>query len=151
MLSFGMLPSIGGISAIGMKVLGVFIGVLYGWIFVGFIWPSLLGMFALRLSGYDTILNVFITGFGDGLVLKIFFLFIFARYLDQCGLTHFIANWYINQKICAGRPWVLTTAIFIATSLVCGFINVYGGIVIMCYVLYSILKVTGYQKGDKAI
>lgn len=148
MFCFGFLPSFGGITEMGMKVLGIFLGVLYGWIFVGFIWPSLLGMFALGLSGYDSILNVYIAGFGDGLVLKIFFLFLFARYLDECGLTTFIAHWFIGRKVCQGRPWILTTAIFIATALICGFINVYGGIVIMWYILYSILKTAGYKRGD---
>ena len=148
MFCFGFLPPFGGITALGMKVLGIFLGVLYGWIFVGFIWPSLLGMIALGLSGYDTIINVYIAGFGDSLVLKIFFLFLFARYLDECGLTTFIAHWFINRKICLGRPWVLTAAIFVATSLICGFINVYGGIVIMWYVLYSILQAVGYKRGD---
>lgn len=148
MFGFGYLPTINGITDLGMKVLGIFLGVLYGWIFVGFIWPSLIGMLALGLSGYDSILNVFAAGFGDSLVLKIFFLFIFARFLDQCGLTAFIAHWFTSRKVCQGRPWVLTTFIFVAASLICGFINVYGGIVIMWYILYSLLKEVGYQKGD---
>ena len=37
----GFLPTFGGITELGMKVLGVFLGLLYGWIFIGFIWPRL--------------------------------------------------------------------------------------------------------------
>mgnify|MGYP000962818424 CR=1 FL=1 len=35
----GFIPPIGGdITVMGMKILGVFIGVLYGWTFLGFFW-----------------------------------------------------------------------------------------------------------------
>ena len=61
-INTGFLPT-------GMKVLGVFLGLLYGWIFIGFIWPSLLGMLALGMTGYASIIDVFIGGFGHANVL----------------------------------------------------------------------------------
>ena len=41
-----------GISSFGMSVMGVFIGLLYGWTFIGFIWPSMLSIFALGVCGF---------------------------------------------------------------------------------------------------
>ena len=46
---FGFLPPLAPITTEGMKVAGIFIGVIYGWSTVGMIWPSLLGLFALCL------------------------------------------------------------------------------------------------------
>ena len=144
----GFLPPIGGITPLGMNVLGVFLGLLYGWIFVGFIWPSLFGMFALGLTGYDSIINVFVAGFGDPTVLKIFFIFAFAGILQTTNLTTYLANWFISRKICRGKPWVLISFIFLASAIVGGFINQYAAIVIVWYLFYGICKATGYKKDE---
>ena len=148
MFGVGFLPAIGGITALGMKVLGVFLGLLYGWIFVGFIWPSLVGMIALGLSGYGSILSVFQAGFGDATVLKIFFVLLFASILSTTDLTTYIANWCVSRKICQGRPWVLTTLIFLGSLFIGGFINQFGGIVIMWYIFYGIAQAAGFKRGD---
>lgn len=51
MLCGGFLPTFGQVTPLGMKVFGVFLGLLYGWIFVGILWPSVLGFFTLSLTG----------------------------------------------------------------------------------------------------
>lgn len=148
MFGVGFLQPIGGITALGMKVLGVFLGLLYGWIFVGFIWPSLIGMIALGLSGYANILSVFQAGFGDAMVLKIFFVLLFASILSATDLTTYIANWCISRSFCKGRPWVLTALIFAGSVFIGGFINQFGGIVIMWYIFYGICQAAGFKRGD---
>ena len=52
-LFFGtqFLPPFGLITELGMKVLGVFFGLLWGWVFVDIVWSSLLGFFILALTG----------------------------------------------------------------------------------------------------
>ena len=98
--AIGFLPPFGQITPLGMKVLGCFIGVIYGWIFVGFIWPSLFGMIALGIVGYDSIVNVFGAALGNSTVIQTFFTFIFVATLDASGLTKFIAEWCVSRKIC---------------------------------------------------
>ena len=147
----GFLPPIGGITEMGMRVLGVFIGLLYGWIFIGFIWTSLFGMLALGLTGYDSIINVFSAGFGNATVLKVFFIFVFAGILQATDLTTYIANWCVSRKICRGRPWVLIICIFITSVILGGFINQYAGIVIIWYIFYGICKTVGLKKGDALV
>ena len=127
----GFLPAFGQITPMGMKVLGVFLGLIYGWIFLGFVWPSLFGMLALGFTGYSNVLGVFSAAFGNNVVLQCFFVFVFVALLDVSGLTNFIAKWCVSRKICAGRPWVLTALFFVASFLVAGCINLYGGIIIL--------------------
>lgn len=146
--AIGFLPPFGQITPLGMKCLGVFIGVIYGWIFVGFIWPSLFGMIALGLVGYDSILNIFCSAIGNQTVIQCLFCFIFVATLEASGLTDFIAKWCISRKICVGRPWVFTAFFFLASFFVAGCINLYGGIVILWSILYSICKLVGFKKGD---
>lgn len=148
MFGIGFIQPIGGITPLGMKVLGVFLGLLYGWIFVGFIWPSLIGMVALGMSGYASILSVFQAGFGDATVLKIFFVLLFASILSTTDLTSYIANWCVSRKICQGRPWILTALIFLGSIFIGGFINQFGGIIIMWYIFYGICQAAGFKRGD---
>lgn len=100
MFGVGYLQPWGSLNVIGMKVLGIFIGLLWGWTFIGFVWPSMLGVIALGLSGYQTVAQALTGGFGavNNTVLCIF-LFIFAAYMDKIGLSRIIANWFISRKI----------------------------------------------------
>ena len=66
------LPPIGGITPYGMDILGIFLGSIYGWVFVDFIWPSFFGMLMLVVVGYGTTAEVFKAGFGDSIVLNLF-------------------------------------------------------------------------------
>ena len=54
LLTFGIgfLPPV-GITAMGMNILGVFLGMLYGWTFIGFAWPSMICLVALGFTGCD--------------------------------------------------------------------------------------------------
>lgn len=52
LFGIGLIPPFGAISVIGMKVLGVFIGTIYGWLTLGLIWPSIFSLVALGLVGY---------------------------------------------------------------------------------------------------
>lgn len=54
MFGFGYLPPIDPITVLGMQILGIFLGMVYGWIFVGIAWPSLAGLIALMQTGYMT-------------------------------------------------------------------------------------------------
>ena len=50
MLGFGHLQPIGSITPLGMDILGIFIGLIYGWSTVGTIWPSLVGILAMGFT-----------------------------------------------------------------------------------------------------
>ena len=40
MFGFGQLPPVEPLTALGMRLIGVFLGLLYGWIFIDIVWPS---------------------------------------------------------------------------------------------------------------
>ena len=82
MLSGWLLPPIASITPLGMKVLGIFIGSVYAWCLIEFVWPSLLAMMMLGVSGYSTISGVLSAVFGDIVVLQCMFTFIFIKVMD---------------------------------------------------------------------
>ena len=69
-------PFTDSITETGMEVLGIFLGVLYGWTFISMIWPSLLGMVACGFTGLMTIQESFLQGFGADIVIITLFVFL---------------------------------------------------------------------------
>ena len=58
------------LTPFGMTIVGIFIGLLYGWTFIGFVWPSMMSIFALGLCGYfKTPQAAFANAFSNHLVI----------------------------------------------------------------------------------
>ena len=45
------MPVFGQITDVGMRVLGVFLGIVYGWIFIDLLWVSFAGFALLTVTG----------------------------------------------------------------------------------------------------
>ena len=112
MVLFRFVPPISQITPYGMEILGIFLGSIWGWCTVGFIWPSLLGLVLLGLSDYGTIAAVFGEGFGNDTVLMLMMTFIFFAFVNKSGLMNFVANRFIGLQINVGNPWRLTFLFF---------------------------------------
>lgn len=145
----GFIEPFGQITPMGMKVLGVFLGVLYGWCTVGLLWPSLLCFVALGSTGYCTISEAVSVGFGNNTVLLIFFIFMLAAYCEKSGLSQWIANWFISRKVGEGRPWMFTILIFGAAYVMSGLVSMYATIVILWGIFYKICDIAGIPKKSK--
>jgi len=152
MIFFGYLPSpIETITPLGMKCIGITIGILYGWIFLSFIWPSFIGMIFYGFSGVLPFNQAFNASFGDSIYVMLFLIFVFFAYFDMVGTTKYIANWFASRKICEGHPWVLTIMLFIACVVVsCLAGNTPGGL-LMWSVLYGLFDSYGFKKEDRYV
>lgn len=149
MFGFGYLPPIYPLERLGMQVLGVFIGLLIAWTFIGFIWPSLLGMIALGLTDYATMNNVFMYGFGNLMPLFVLFVSIYSVYLEDTGLMRKLAFWFLSRKICYGRPWAFTFMLLLTAYIMSALVGVFVAIFLVWEIFYNICGVVGYQKGEK--
>lgn len=108
MIGIGMLPAVDPITPFGMKILGIFVGMLYGWTFCSMIWVSFLGMLMLCLTGAYTMTDFMAISFGSETVMFIMLMFVFTALLEHFGLTKYIANWFISRKFVEGRPWLFS-------------------------------------------
>lgn len=149
MFGIGMIPPIEPLTQLGMQVLGIFAGLLYGWSFVDLIWPSLLGMVALGLTDYGTMVSVFKEGFGDDIFVMVFFMFVYSSYLNRSGFTQFIADWFVSRKVAIGRPWVFSLMIFLTAYVIGASISLTATIIIVWNIFYGICDAVGYKPGDK--
>jgi len=148
MFGFGRLPVVSPLTQLGMQLIGIFFGLLYGWIFVGNIWPSLAGLLALMLvvgMKPKALLN---SSFGDPIVVMMFFIFIFCATINYYGLSKLISVQFISNPIVAGRPWLFTLVFLSSIALLGGLTSSSPAVLIGWNILYSICNICGYQKGD---
>lgn len=147
MIGIGFLSPFGQITAYGMDILGIFIGLIYGWTFIGFLWPSLFGLVVLGYTDFAAnVTTATASGFGESLVWQVFFMMIFADILRRLGLTEFIGYWLLSRKICVGRPWLLIFFIFTVAFVCGGVISLYGTIFMLWAIVYKIFEICGYEK-----
>lgn len=145
---FGYLPPFGSITLLGMKILGIFLGVLYGWIFIEVIWPSLLGLLALMLIGDMKPAQVFQLSFGHPIVQMSFFIFVFCATIEYYGLSRFVSLWFITRKFVAGRPWVFTYMLLGSAFILGGLTSASPATIICWAILYGVCETCGFKKGD---
>lgn len=152
-LTFGIgyLPPFGLITDVGMKVLGVFIGIMYGWIFIDLLWTSVFGFVALGLTGYFDILGAFGGGFGNSNFILCLICSIFAAGLSEIGVTDNIAYWLLSKKVFIGRPWLLIATICVAAMLMGLGNGTYAGVFLLWALVNSIGSVSGYKKGNRLL
>ena len=112
-IGIGFLAPFGQITELGMKVLGIFTGVLYGWIFIDLIWPSIFGFVALGCVGLFTAQSAFAAGIGNVQTIMILMTMVFAGAMEEAGLTGFMADWALKRKIIRKNPWFLLIGIIV--------------------------------------
>ena len=149
LFGFGHLPAPDPITPIGMQILGVFLGLLWGWTTVDMIWPSILGLIALGFTEYGTVTSVMTAGFGNANVLLVFFCLIFGAYLDTTGLNKTIAYWFVSRRICVGRPWVFTLMLLLAGYALGLLVSLFAAIILIWSLFYSVCDIVGFKKHEK--
>ena len=148
MFGFGYLPALEPITPLGMKVLGIFIALLYGWTFVDQVWPSILGMIALSLTGYMSLNKLMAAGFGSNTIMLMWFMLLIAALVDSAGVSKFLATYFITRKPVLGKPWALITTFFFTTFIISAMTSTVPAIIVCWGILYSIIKQLGYKAGD---
>lgn len=146
----GMLPPFAAITPVGMKVLGAFLGAIYGWLFIALDWPSLIALLALGISGYaESVHELFITGWTFQSVSQSILAYMFAEAIAQTSFTSYIANKLMAIKIFRGRPYALIAGCLTAAALMfilrCGL----AGMFLMWSLVGTISKKAGYPKHNK--
>lgn len=148
MIGIGFLPAPAPMTPVGMAVLGIFIGALYGWTTVNTIWPSILVLILLGVSGFMPVKDAFMQAFGNDTVLFLLFLYVFCYVIDTAGITTFFAAKLIGQKSIQGKPWVIAAMVFIAAYICSALTSVVASMILCWSMIYSMVEKMGYQKKE---
>ncbi len=150
MFGFRWIPPMEPLTEMGMNLVGIFIGIMFGWCFIDILWPSLMGLIAFGLSGYyDTVGQAFSAAFSNETTLFCLFILIFMAIVSDSKITDLVLQWFVSRKFIKGRPWVLIAVILIATFLMAGLINMFAAMFISWGMVYTICEKCGYDKKGK--
>lgn len=149
MLLFGRLPAPAPLTALGMQIIGIFLGMVYGWITVGTHWPSLLGLLMLGLTEYSTVNAVLRDAFGNNTVLMLFFICIMTGALNSAGLTRYFCMKVLNLNWAKGHPWRMTFLVIMSNYVCSAFLAPAASLLLIWSVLYSLFEMCGYRPGEK--
>lgn len=151
MVVIGQLPAFGSVTDVGMRVLGVFIGTIYGWLFIDLLWPSLISMVALGLTGFMTIPEAFSSALSSSIVSQVIIICLFAGALSKVGAVDMISNWLMTRKSLSQKPWLLIISIFAAT-IIGVMLGLGMAILFMFWALFvNVAKKCGYDLKDPLV
>lgn len=142
-------PLLPGISELGMQALSIFVGLLWGWCTCGMIWPSILGLVAIGMTGFMSIDTTFATAFGDSTLIQLVCVLIFVAYLEHVGLNKFIADWFMSREFTIGKPWLLLLMSMLCAAALSLTSNGTAGVLMAWALWYPILKNCGMSKSDR--
>ena len=150
MFLFRFVPPIGTITPYGMAIIGIFIGLIYGWSVDAdnLCWTSLLALVALGVTDFGTAGAALASAFGNESVMLMLLGMFFLGMLQDSHLTEWLANKMLGAKFVQGRPWLLTGFIVLAPAYLTILVNQTLVALIMFVIYQSIFEQAGYKKGD---
>lgn len=149
MFVFKYLPNPEPITEIGMGVLGVFIGWVYGCLTVGIVWPSMIGLIAFGLTGYNAGIGAtMISAFGSNNILILIFVMGMLGVLEMAGITEWIALKIMRAKIGNNRPWVMIFLMIAASYVLVAITFAWASVLFVWAIFYKIVEKQKIEKGS---
>lgn len=144
-----LIPPFATLTPVGVKVLFIFIGVIYLWSTVETFWSSLLCIVALGFSGYSKSLGELLTtSFGNSTLLLVLFTMILFGGVVESGVAHYIARFFLTRKISNGRPFVFSGIFTFGIYVVAALTNTMTALMLSWPLAYAILDELHYTKQD---
>lgn len=151
MFGIGFIPPIAPITEMGMKVLGVFIGMIYLFSACDVGWSAVLSICALSIVGYTSLNSAAAGALGHAVVFQSAMAYIVAGSLNYYGVTEMIARWILSRKVLKGRPYLFVFAIYMSMC----FIMIFTSSLAICILYWAIFdgirKVLKYEVGTKFV
>lgn len=154
MAIFWTIPPIEPITVIGMRCLGAFLGMVYLWSTCGTLWPSILGLFMIAISGYageglQGFRAAMMTAFGSDTVMLTLFAMVLFGALDEAGCTKYIAQWFLTRKIITGRPYTFLAVFYLCCFVLATLVSPVTSLIILWPISLRIMDTVGVERCDK--
>ena len=91
-IGFGYVPTFSTVTPFGMQAIGCFLGIIYGWIFIGMGWTTLVVLIFVPLTGIITADALISAGFGNPITLRIGFVIMLFSVMTETQITVKISN-----------------------------------------------------------
>ena len=149
---FWIMPPIEPITALGMRCVGAFIGMVYLWSAVDTLWPSVVGLFMLAISGIGGeggFNGVWMNAVGVYTVLLTLFAMVLFGAMDEVGDTKYIAKWFLTRKIFKGRPVVFIAVFYACSFAISAICSPITGLIILWPIALSLMETMNITKEDR--
>lgn len=146
MFLFGFLPTFGPVTPLGMKFLGIFIGLIYLWSTVDMGWPILMAFAAMVALDCMPAADIYTAAFSNATVMMCLFTMLVIMPLSESGIFNYVAVWLLKRPFLRGHPWRLTIGLILLVFVGC---IAQGGLAIlfMVYELtYKICDMCGMER-----
>ncbi|MBO5301447.1 MAG: hypothetical protein J6A81_04435 [Peptococcaceae bacterium] len=147
-LLFRFIPPFGGLTAMGVGIVGTFIGAVYGWIMIDMLWPSVLALVGIGLSiGMN---QMMVASFGSLTIVAMIVCMMAIGVAMKNGAFTWLAMKLLTNKAMAGRGWTVLTVILLLAWLV-GSFNPIIMMMIFASFMISMFEQVGVKKDDKLV
>ncbi|MDL2294512.1 anion permease [Ruminococcaceae bacterium OttesenSCG-928-D13] len=145
---FWIVPPVAPITAIGMKVIGVFIGVVLMLSLVDTVWPAMLAIILLSRTGAATVNEVIAGSMGNWVIYFILMSFILTHALNESGFTDRIVAKFMGMKFVMRSPWTFTISVGVLGLLLGAFMDQVPATAFMLAFCGRVYKELGYTGKD---
>lgn len=156
-LIFWFLPTFGQMTPVGMKVLGIFIAVLYLYTLDEIPWASILCFIAIAFTIPElypdftgtSIHKVIELSVGNWLITFIIANLLMAYALNESGFVKRVTYWFLRRKIARKSPWGFTFLFWLAALFVGCWLDTTTTFVFFAGFAHALIEQIGFKKGDK--
>ncbi|AET69376.1 di-/tricarboxylate transporter [Desulfosporosinus orientis DSM 765] len=149
MLGFPLLNPIEPITPVGMHIFAIFIGMVYLWSTVNGIWPSILGLLLIGVSGFAPLKSVALEAFGSDISVVIMLALVFFAGVEYAGCTEYLARWFLTRKIINGKPYVFLFVFFLASYFLSGLTEPIASLLILWPITVEFMNELGIDRKEK--
>jgi len=141
------IPFSATLSPSGTQVLFIMVGGLLMWLLVGVDWTSMAVLLAMALIPEFGLNKIAAGSLGNSTVFYLLLCFMLAKSLQQTGVAHRLAVWFLTGKFSRKGSWYTIAMIFTAIFVLSSGLSSSSTIMIFLPILYEIFESLGYEKG----
>ncbi|NCB61994.1 MAG: hypothetical protein EOM52_00020 [Clostridia bacterium] len=147
-LAFWFIPPMAPLTQIGMRVIGVFIGVILLLSLVDTVWPAMLAVVLLSRAGVCSINEAIAGSMGSWIIYFVLMSFIMTYALNESGFTDRLVAKFMSIKFVSKSPWIFTISLGVLGMLLGCFMDQVPATAFMLAFVGRIYKELGYEGKD---
>lgn len=147
-LVFWLLPAPAPMTAVGMKVIGVFIGTIVLLSTVDTVWPAILAVALLSRTGVATLNEAIAGTLGNWIVYFVLMSFCMTYALNKSGFTDRLVAKFMSMKFVSKSPWTFTFSMATIGLILACFMDQVPAAAFMLMFSNKVYEELGYTKKD---
>ena len=145
---FWFLPPVAPMTAIGNKVIGVFIGTVLMLSLVDTVWPVFLSVILLSRTGVAPLNTIISNSFGNWVIYFILMSFMMTHALSESGFINRVVAKFMSMKFVTKTPWIFTFSIGALGFILAAFMDQVPAAAFILAFCNTIYKEMGYTHKD---